>query len=73
MSRSQALATGKTDDVAAVATEIERASLAMQLAVQVQEQGASSLPRALPDAGVTARELSRRSARLRTTTATRRK
>lgn len=34
-----ALATGKTEDIAAVATEIERASLAMQLAVQVRNKG----------------------------------
>jgi flagellar hook-basal body complex protein FliE len=37
-SQVTALATGKTEDIAAVATEIERASLAMQLAVQVRNK-----------------------------------
>ena len=36
--QAQDLAVGKTDDVAAVVSEIERASLAMQLAVQVRNK-----------------------------------
>jgi flagellar hook-basal body complex protein FliE len=36
--QAQALATGKTDDVASVVSEIERAALAMQLAVQVRNK-----------------------------------
>jgi flagellar hook-basal body complex protein FliE len=40
--QARLLATGKTDDVAAVATEIERASLAMQLAVQIRNKAVES-------------------------------
>jgi flagellar hook-basal body complex protein FliE len=36
--QAQALATGKTDDIASVVTEIERASLSLQLAVQVRNK-----------------------------------
>jgi flagellar hook-basal body complex protein FliE len=36
--QSQALALGKTTDIAGVAMEVERASLAMQLAVQVRNK-----------------------------------
>lgn len=40
--QAQALATGKTDDVATVVGAIERASLAMQLAVQVRNKAVES-------------------------------
>jgi flagellar hook-basal body complex protein FliE len=36
--QSQALALGQTSDIAAVAMEVERASLSMQLAVQVRNK-----------------------------------
>jgi flagellar hook-basal body complex protein FliE len=36
--QGQALATGKAQDIAAVVTEVERAALAMQLAVQVRNR-----------------------------------
>lgn len=40
--QAQDLATGKTDDVATVVGAIERASLAMQLAVQVRNKAVES-------------------------------
>jgi flagellar hook-basal body complex protein FliE len=36
--QARALATGETDDIATVVSEIERASLALQLAVQVRNK-----------------------------------
>ena len=40
--QSQALATGQTSDVAAVAMGVERASLSMQLAVQVRDKAVNA-------------------------------
>ena len=40
--QAQELATGKTDDVASVVSAVERASLAMQLAVQVRNKAVES-------------------------------
>ena len=40
--QSQALATGKADDVASVAMAVERASLALQLAAQVRNKAVES-------------------------------